>query len=132
MAITTNATAITFNNGSVQTVAGGAGTVTSVATGNGLQGGTITSTGTLSVAAPGANTVGSYCWAAVQNGYANASFPSFGQSVAAGTGQTQFRVACVADGGLGLTGGGLSGTWRSMGASPGVYDAIGVVACRIS
>lgn len=39
------------------TVSGG---VTSVATGNGLQGGTITSSGTLSIAAPSAGSVGSY------------------------------------------------------------------------
>jgi len=39
----------------------GVGTVTSVATGNGLSGGTITSTGTLIIAAPSFNSIGSYC-----------------------------------------------------------------------
>jgi hypothetical protein len=115
MAITSNATTLTFNNGSTQTVApvntnanvnsvsagtgisvsattgaltvtnsgvtsvsagtgisvsastggvtisvSGAGTVTSVATGNGLQGGTITSSGTLSITAPSYQSIGSY------------------------------------------------------------------------
>ena len=41
---------------------GGAGTVTSVATGNGLSGGTITTSGTLTVACPSFNSVGSYCF----------------------------------------------------------------------
>ena len=36
--------------------------VTSVATGNGLSGGTITTTGTLAIAAPSFNSVGSYVW----------------------------------------------------------------------
>jgi hypothetical protein len=43
-----------------EAVSVGAGTVTSVATGNGLSGGTITTTGTLVVACPTFNTVGSY------------------------------------------------------------------------
>ena len=38
----------------------GSGTVTSVATGNGLSGGTITTTGTLAIAAPATQSVGSY------------------------------------------------------------------------
>jgi hypothetical protein len=87
-----NGTGVTFSNGSTQAVAwpGNTGTVTSVATGNGLQGGTITSSGTLSIAAPATSSVGSYvagsttaasnsgaaktfggsysCWAAIYNG----------------------------------------------------------------
>lgn len=60
MAITTNATAITFNDNTIQTTAGKTGTVTSVAAGNGLSGGTITTSGTLAIAAPSAGSVGSY------------------------------------------------------------------------
>ena len=41
---------------------GSSGGVTSVATGNGLTGGTITSTGTLSIACPSRGSVGSYCY----------------------------------------------------------------------
>ena len=46
-----NGTGVTFSNGSTQAVAwpGNTGTVTSVATGNGLTGGTITSSGTISL-----------------------------------------------------------------------------------
>jgi len=60
MAITSNATAITFDDNTIQTTAGKTGTVTSVATGNGLSGGTITTSGTLALAAPSAGSVGSY------------------------------------------------------------------------
>jgi hypothetical protein len=60
MPITISGTTITFNNGTTQTTAGGSGTVTSIATGNGLSGGTITSSGTLVIACPSLNTVGSY------------------------------------------------------------------------
>jgi hypothetical protein len=52
---------ITNASGSITIASsGGAGTVTSVATGNGLTGGTITTSGTLSIAAPSATSVGSY------------------------------------------------------------------------
>ena len=46
--------------GAVTVTASGGGTVTSVATGNGLSGGTITSSGTLVVACPSYNSVGAY------------------------------------------------------------------------
>lgn len=60
MTITVGGTSITFNDSTTQSTAGLTSAVTSVATGNGLSGGTITTTGTLTIAAPSANTVGSY------------------------------------------------------------------------
>ena len=62
MPITVSGTTITFNDSTTQTTAGKSGTVTSVATGNGLSGGTITTTGTLIIACPSFNTVGSYAF----------------------------------------------------------------------
>ena len=108
---------ITNGAGSVSIASVGGGTVTSVATGNGLSGGTITSSGTLTIAAPSYGSVGSYVW-----GYfiisrsgslswnAGDTFPaggSFADSVVAGY--------ALVGGGCG-TGGqavyNLSGTWR--------------------
>ena len=94
---------------------GGSGTVTSVATGNGLQGGTITSTGTLSVACPGFNTVGSYV-----QGYSVSSaitVPASGSNMSAGTGGNQCRSGLLAEfeGFHLLSQNNLSGTWRNMG-----------------
>jgi len=51
---------ITNGAGSISIAATGGGTVTSVATGNGLSGGTITTTGTLTIAAPSYQSIGSY------------------------------------------------------------------------
>jgi hypothetical protein len=108
---------------------GGSGTVTSVATGNGLQGGTITSTGTLSLAAPGANTVGSYI-----DGYMSSQNPpttfsvSFGSNYAIGTGPTNIRWT-------NNTTSGLSGTWKWMGYSysnPGDVDQSYAVCVKVS
>ena len=72
----------------------GTGTVTSVATGNGLSGGTITSTGTLVVAAPSFNSVGSYCFGAVRrDGSATTAYDT---NVSVGTGNGQIQVADIA------------------------------------
>jgi hypothetical protein len=59
MPISMNNTTLTFNNGTTMTTAA-TGTVSSVATGNGLTGGTITSTGTLSIAPAAYQSIGSY------------------------------------------------------------------------
>jgi len=77
--------------------------VTSVATGNGLSGGTITSTGTLTIAAPGFNTVGSYALGTYLTGDLNVTL-SANTNVTGGTGNNQFTVG-------GAT---VSGTWRLM------------------
>ena len=92
------------------TVSTGSGTVTSVATGNGLQGGTITTSGTLSITAPGYQTVGSYIYGAPGNSggpnmpnsnYSGGSIWIFGWN-------GEVTVAQQ---------GGVPGTWRALGAS---------------
>lgn len=99
---------------------GGSGTVTSVATGNGLQGGTITSTGTLSVACPSLNTVGSYALFIVRDGT--------GTTNAGGTRASGFNYSDTA----GRNAGAPSGTWRCMGHSaPDGGDSI-TTWCRVS
>jgi len=107
---------------------GGSGTVTSVATGNGLSGGTITSTGTLAIACPGFNTVGSYIWALMNvNGTQTA-----GQNYAAGSGNLQTELSSQINGDQTGVNGSISGTWKWMarGASGGLQN-IGI-ACRVS
>jgi len=116
--------------------ASGAGTVTSVATGNGLSGGTITSTGTLVIACPGFNTVGSYSFAG--------AFPNSRNSIAAGgtysAGLSTNQVFCAVYGGDGFFNSGsatISGTWRwmSQGNVPqcgGFYNGLYGIACRVS
>lgn len=69
MASSLNGTGITFSNGTTLSSA----PVTSVATGNGLSGGTITTTGTLVIACPTYNTVGSYAHGNVSS--SSAAFP---------------------------------------------------------
>jgi hypothetical protein len=115
------------------------GTVTSVATGNGLSGGTITSTGTLVVACPTFNSVGSYAMGYVLCNDANQP-PNLasGATYAAGSGNRQFQSALMyANGPCGAlvpsSSNNLSGTWRNMGAG-GFSTAAGAcfLICRVS
>jgi hypothetical protein len=107
---------VTSVNG--QTGAVSAGTVSSVATGNGLQGGTITTSGTLSVACPGFNTIGSYAYCITTQGSYNP-----GSNYAAGAGINQ--VIAYDSGGTPV----ISGTWKWM--SSYLETGFGV-ACRVS
>ena len=131
MAITVSGTSIVFNDATTQTTAftGGGGTVTSVATGNGLSGGTITTTGTLVVACPGFNTVGSYCVV----GNTSGSFGS-GGNYAAGSGGGQLQSALPGFS-SGAYNNNLSGTWKWM-AAPNNFGCgpygVQVIACRVS
>ena len=133
---------ITNGNGSITIAAegggGGSGTVTSVATGNGLSGGPITSTGTLIIAAPSANSIGSYAFVSIDlfnMGGTNAT--TFGNNFAAGTGPGQVRLYGEIINGtspsVGTTG--LSGTWKWMAATCGASGegayAVGL-AVRVS
>lgn len=130
MPISMNNTTLTFNNGTTMTTAA-TGTVSSVATGNGLQGGTITSSGTLSVACPGFNTVGSYCFAVYQGNPSSA----FNYSAGGGGGQVRsFSFANSGDGSYyaGNATNNLSGTWKWMAGNGGTSDNIVGVACRVS
>jgi hypothetical protein len=82
-----NGTGVTFSNGSTQSVAwpGNVGTVTSVATGNGLSGGTITSSGTLVVACPTQFSVGAYAMGSNQQ-TAGSNYSAAAAGVSGGTG----------------------------------------------
>jgi hypothetical protein len=105
------------STGGVTVTSTATGTVTSVATGNGLQGGTITTTGTLSVACPSHNTVGSYA-------IANEKCPS-----GVGSNYTSVSYRTGTDSECGLTGTStLSGTWKLMGAGSGSN----MLWCRVS
>jgi hypothetical protein len=103
------------------------GTVTSVATGNGLSGGTITTSGTLTIAAPGANTVGSY--AMVGNNYPNNQSYSFGSNYSGGNPTNSTNIgACTSQYFPNATV--ISGTWKWLaGTTPNVsscYSAVGI------
>ena len=121
---------ITNGAGSITIAASGSGTVTSVATGNGLSGGTITTTGTLTIACPSWNSVGSYAFAFGVYG----NFTS-GSNYSAGDGGNQVRACFLdgADGGSPITNSGntLSGTWKYMGLS-GTNIRPNAIFCRVS
>lgn len=119
MPISVSGTTITFNDSTTQTTAA-TGTVSSVATGNGLQGGTITTSGTLTIACPGFNTVGSYALAR-PSGLNNQ-----------GSNYALTTVWCFNNSSPGaLIRSGLSGTWKWMAASTDNDDYYGL-ACRVS
>jgi len=83
------------------------GTVTNVATGNGLSGGPITTTGTLIIACPTWGSVGSYT----------------NSAPAALTVNTNYSAAAA-----GISGG--SGTWKCMGASGYTYAMVDPGGCN--
>jgi hypothetical protein len=89
----TTANVLTSNGTTWTSTAPAAGGITSVATGNGLSGGTITSTGTLTIAAPSFNSVGSYCFGAVRRGGSETT--TYDTNVSAGTGNGQIQVADI-------------------------------------
>jgi hypothetical protein len=150
-AATTGVTSLTAGSGisvsgatgAVTVSATGGGTVTSVATGNGLSGGTITSSGTLVVACPSFNSVGSY--AQVSMRVNTSQTVTAGSDYSTGTGNLQIQSGQQQTGGGGeevtdygiITGTGLSGTWRWMGASrttPNnvLFGQSFAIACRVS
>jgi len=100
---------LTSNGTTWTSSAGSTGTVTSIATGNGLSGGTITSSGTLTIAAPSYNSIGSYCSAYIYGGGGTVTITS-GSTYSAGGGVGQIQ----ASNGLGVGVNNLSGTWRWM------------------
>jgi len=118
---------LTSNGTTWTSTAGPTGTVTSVATGNGLSGGTITSTGTLIIAAPSFNSIGSYVYGVI----ALTGTVTAGSNYSAGAGTNQVQVQ-------GPSGGSnaLSGTWKWMGATVtwtcgGTLNVNGLI-CRVS
>ena len=121
----------------------GTGTVTSVATGNGLQGGTITTSGTLSVACPTHNTVGSYVQGFIFNLNGGSQTTTFGSNYSAGTGNTQVQAGIIRLGYDPCSGASLqapvntnslSGTWKSMSSTITVGNTQGCLGlfCRVS
>ena len=123
--------------GGVTISASGGGTVSSVATGNGLSGGTITTTGTLVVACPTFNTVGSYVGCAITKDGFNGTAPTTNTNYAAGSGTNQVCSGTVdINQGLTTKTNNLSGTWKFMSGSGqgagGDSSAIFGLACRVS
>jgi hypothetical protein len=96
---------VNASTGAVTISATGGGTVTSVATGNGLSGGTITTSGTLVIAAPTRASVGSYVYALYSN---NGSTIGRGSTTAGSNLYSIYYSNCVA-GWLSFS---FSGTWR--------------------
>ena len=133
---------VTNGAGSITIATSGSSGVTSVATGNGLSGGTITSTGTLVVACPSYNTVGSYALCAIAQ-TVNAT-SSAGSNYSAGTGNLQVRsLMYVGDNNgqpypqMPFIQNNLSGTWKNMGAGGTVGACYGTyingtLFCRVS
>ena len=118
---------VSSTTGAVTISATGGGTVTSIATGNGLSGGTITTTGTLTLACPSFNSVGSLCFITF-----NASFTS-GSNYGAGA----YNSSGVTSGASGdatgkVTSNNLSGTWKYLGATVSGGEAWNAIACRVS
>jgi len=109
---------------------GTAGSVTSVATGNGLSGGTITTTGTLVVACPAFNSVGSYVLAF--NGGSNNGLNS-GSNYAAGTviwtGALRGQCNTI---NLVWSTNNLSGTWKWLGSTTTTDNSQVGLACRVA
>lgn len=125
MTITVGGSSITFPDATTQTTAGKTGTVTSVATGNGLSGGTITTTGTLVVACPSFNTVGSYVLGGSDPPSGGPFYPN------SNYGSSSIGVFAGGDNGVQS---GVSGTWKALGASSdGNYGLpAGTLWCRVS
>ena len=126
---------VSASTGGVTISATGGGSVTSVATGNGLSGGTITTSGTLVIAAPSSNSIGSYIAAYTQ--CAGGGSFSYGTNYAIGTGNNQIQWMAGGGGAIGGAGGtsGISGTWRWMGrsASGGCCGAsLSMLAVRVA
>jgi hypothetical protein len=114
----------------------GVGTVTSIETGNGLSGGTITSSGTLVIACPSYNTVGSYVYGAVSYTYPPPSQTiTSGGTYSAGVGAGQVYATNTFNG---TKANNLSGTWRYMGGGftlavcSDTGSSFGGIWCRVS
>lgn len=104
----TNANITVNAQGHITAASNGAG-VSSIATGNGLSGGPITTTGTLTLACPAANTAGSSIYGQI-NFTTSSLVVTYGTDYSIGTGDGQITWP---DG----TTTGLSGTWKYLGKS---------------
>jgi hypothetical protein len=126
---------LTSNGTTWTSSAGSTGTVTSVATGNGLSGGTITTSGTLTLAAPSFNSVGSYVLGWMGSVPADLSA---GTNVSAGSGSNQIRtVQTILETnyytfGFASAINNLSGTWKLMNAVSSSVSQGPALAVRVS
>lgn len=143
VAPSTSGNVLTSNGTTWTSAAPASSGVTSVATGNGLSGGTITTTGTLTVACPTAGSVGSYVLAWWYRPYANSSTPTAGSNYSPGTGTGQVTLLCneianncgPAFGSAFYWTNTLSGSWKWMGPTPtGTNNNYGFsgLMCRVS
>lgn len=127
MPISINNTTLTFNNGTTMTTAA-TGTVSSVATGNGLSGGTITTSGTLTIACPSYQSVGSYSYTAATAFYQYQPGSNYsGLPVGRFENDSSDHV-------IFSNGGTLPGTWKIMngvGFGGGSYWG-GAIVCRVA
>jgi hypothetical protein len=114
ISITNGAGAITITNTS-----SASGTVTSVATGNGLSGGTITTSGTLVLDAPAFNSVGGYYLI----GWNNTGARNVGSTYSGGNWFNLDAAGCI-----NFSGYSPAGTYRMLGGIAGPY----FLAVRIS
>jgi len=96
------------------------GTVSSIATGNGLSGGTITTTGTLTIAAPSSGSVGSYCIAGSPASGNNPTTFTPGSTVSGSTLRMNNISTTVSTSGYNPS---FTGTWQCMGYATRSYDA---------
>lgn len=114
------------------------GTVTSVATGNGLSGGTITTTGTLTVACPTYQSVGSYCFAGGTTWYGYAAGSNYSGLTEYGFGRYGSTSGCGGITYLDMAGASTSlpGTWKIMQipsfSTPGTTYAGASLVCRVA
>jgi hypothetical protein len=123
--------------GAVTVSATGGGTVTSVATGNGLSGGTITGSGTLVIAAPDFNSVGSYCWVGIYASPVQTWAAGASLSAGSGAGQVSNLRFESPDGQVEpVRENTLSGSWRVFNRAQSVNSGsnlgVATLACRIS
>jgi hypothetical protein len=119
---------VSSTTGAITVSATGGGTVTSVATGNGLSGGTITTSGTLTVACPSFNSVGSYCQC-IWNVITGTASLASGGTASAGSGNQQITSIEFING---TTQNNLSGTWRWMSSGNSGNASASGIACRVS
>ena len=134
VAPSTNGNVLTSNGTTWVSAAAPSSGVTSVATGNGLQGGTITSTGTLSVACPTFNSVGSYAFGGFN--WNNGATITASSNYSAGNGNLQMQSGVIAAGQFETYENNLSGTWKWMGATAQNSQGYAVggygIMCRVS
>jgi hypothetical protein len=132
MPVSLVSTGVTFPDNTTQTTAASA-----VTAGNGIS----VSSGTVAVACPSFNSVGSYCWGSITSG-SNGTVYEGGSNYSAGSGTNQVRsgafyntnAGCCSYNTAPVFQNNLSGTWKYMGANNTVNngDRGTTLFCRVS